>query len=550
MREGTSVPLFPPDASPPPSRWRMGLVLALVAWQVINTTLLQLRPMDAALAPWLPTPWSHGLLKLAAALVLAHAAFRARFSPSLPPLMLFACALALGAWAGFLFEYDMDFYRAPGAPWADLLNLISYALLCLGILWLPTHGATFTSQRMLLVDLLIALGAFALLVWEFLLLPSRSAEAAPAVFRIAIELGYPVLNVALLSALLLKFPLSRLGPNRVAFRLLATSVILLFLGDSAIGAHLYLQRNDTLQHVADLIYSLSAIGMLATGMRYGRAVNLQQTGAAQEEDQIDLSPVSVAMMLAVLSALFFEVLLKDEPSKRILLGTGALMCLLLYRQMLTHALRKAWMLAQEQRLQATVDERTRALAEANRKLERLADLDALTGLPNRRALERKLNESWHMCARLGEPLAIALLDIDFFKPYNDNYGHGEGDKCLRGVAQTLATHLRRGTDMVARYGGEEFAVVLPLTSAENAAAFVEELRAGVAASHMVHDFSPVADRVTISGGIADSIPPAGGGWRAVLEEADRALYAAKEQGRNRIVVAASGVSSEGLHEVS
>ena len=542
------MPLFPHDANPPLSRWRFGLVAAIIAWQSLNTAALHSGLFGGMLAPVFPTPWSHVLLKTLAAAALAYAAVRGRNSPTLPSLALLCGALALGAWSSLLFQFDMDFYRAPGAPWADLLNLVSYALICLAILWLPTHGAVFTSQRMLLTDLLIALGAFALLVWEFVLLPSRNAEEAPAILAMLVEIGYPVLDAALLSALLLKFPISRLGPNRVAFRLLATSVLLIFLADTAFGTHLYLQRSDTLLLVAELLYSFAAIGMLATGLRYARAASLHPTPVAREKNQIDLSPVSVAMMVAVLSALFFEVLLKDEPSKRILLGTGALMMLLLYRQMLTHALRKAWMEVQEQRLQATVDERTRELAEANRKLEQLAELDALTGLPNRRALERKLNESWHMCARLGEPLAVALMDIDYFKPYNDNYGHGEGDKCLRAVAQALATHLRRGTDLVARYGGEEFAVVMPLTEAKAASGFMEDVRAGVAARHLVHEHSPVADRVTISIGIADCQPKAGAHWQALLDAADKALYAAKEAGRNRVQLATEARGS--LHEVS
>ncbi|KGE04340.1 GGDEF domain-containing protein [Pseudohaliea rubra] len=542
------MPLFPPDANPPLSRWRLAVVVAIVAWQSLNTAALHAGLFGNTLTPFFPTPWAHVLLKTLAAVALGYAAIRGRNSPTLPSLTLLCGALALGAWSSLLFQFDMDFYRAPGAPWADVLSLVSYALICLAILWLPTHGAVFTSQRMLLTDLLIALGAFALLVWEFVLLPSRNAEAAPAILSVLVEVGYPVLNAALLSALLLKFPISRLGPNRVAFRLLATAVLLLFLADTAFGTHLYLQRSETLLLAAELLYSFAAIGMLAAGLRYARATSLHPAPMAREKSQIDLSPVSVAMMVAVLSALFFEVLLKDEPSKRILLGTGALMMLLLYRQMLTHALRKAWMEVQEQRLQATVDERTRELAEANRKLEQLAELDALTGLPNRRALERKLNESWQLCARLGEPLTVALIDIDFFKPYNDNYGHPEGDKCLRAVAQALAMHLRRSTDMVARYGGEEFAVVMPLTAAKAAAGFMEDLRAGVAARHLIHEHSTVADRVTVSIGLADAQPKAGTSWQSLLDAADKALYAAKDAGRNRVQLTTGASAS--LHEVS
>lgn len=177
------------------------------------------------------------------------------------------------------------------------------------------------------------------------------------------------------------------------------------------------------------------------------------------------------------------------------------------------------------------------LLEANRRLERLSQFDSLTGIANRRAFDDALALEWRRCGRAAGPLALVMVDIDCFKAYNDHYGHRRGDECLAQVARALAGGVHRAGDVVARYGGEEFALLLPSLDAEHAAAFAETLRAAVEALGIEHPVSPVAPVVTISAGVAAVVPRKDGSPAALMDTADRALYRAKRDGRNRVVTA-------------
>jgi diguanylate cyclase (GGDEF)-like protein len=170
---------------------------------------------------------------------------------------------------------------------------------------------------------------------------------------------------------------------------------------------------------------------------------------------------------------------------------------------------------------------------ANRELEALAAADGLTGVANRRALDRGLEREWRRSVRARSPLSLLLVDVDYFKAYNDRYGHAAGDDCLRGIASTLAIGARRAGDLVARYGGEEFAVVLPDCSDESARQLAERLREGISGLGLPHDASDVAPHVTISVGGATAMPNSGATAGDLLRAADEALYAAKGGGRNR-----------------
>lgn len=167
-------------------------------------------------------------------------------------------------------------------------------------------------------------------------------------------------------------------------------------------------------------------------------------------------------------------------------------------------------------------------------LESLALVDGLTGIPNRRRFDEALDNEWKRAMRNATPLALIMADIDYFKAYNDNYGHGAGDQCLKGVAQALAKSLGRPTDILARYGGEEFVAILPDTGAEGAHQLADRWRTGVAALALPHQFSAAADHVTISAGYAAFKPESGQSPQTLLDLADKMLYQAKEQGRNRV----------------
>lgn len=175
-----------------------------------------------------------------------------------------------------------------------------------------------------------------------------------------------------------------------------------------------------------------------------------------------------------------------------------------------------------------------ALEAANQRLKRLVAVDGLTGISNRRHFDRALDRELRRARRESLPLSLVFLDLDEFKRFNDTYGHARGDEVLRLVARTLDETFRRGGDLVARYGGEEFAVVLPGLDGRRAELYAERLRRRIWRLAIPYEASNVADRVTISGGVA-TVPP---GYIATADEllsaADKALYRAKCQGRNRI----------------
>ena len=192
-------------------------------------------------------------------------------------------------------------------------------------------------------------------------------------------------------------------------------------------------------------------------------------------------------------------------------------------------------------LEAQVAQRTAELEVANEALTRMTLVDGLTGIANRRSFDDVLEREWRRAAREGVALALIMLDIDFFKSYNDAYGHLAGDDCLRRVAGALAAVVRRPADLAARYGGEEFAVVLPQTDSVGALAVAEELRERVEALGIAHPASSVSDRITVSLGAVSVVPDGDAGWLVIIAAADCALYRAKHDGRNRVCgEAASG----------
>jgi diguanylate cyclase (GGDEF)-like protein len=172
------------------------------------------------------------------------------------------------------------------------------------------------------------------------------------------------------------------------------------------------------------------------------------------------------------------------------------------------------------------------LEEKNVKLELLSSLDGLTGLFNRRYFDDNLLKEWKQASRDKTPLSLLIVDIDYFKNYNDCYGHLEGDICLRKVAQALYEALLRPTDIVARYGGEEFTAILPNTGSEGAIKVAQRMMDYVVELDIDHKDSSVADMVTVSIGASSVFPTGKLAVTSLLDRADKALYEAKENGRN------------------
>lgn len=177
------------------------------------------------------------------------------------------------------------------------------------------------------------------------------------------------------------------------------------------------------------------------------------------------------------------------------------------------------------------------LAEMNRELERLSTTDSLTGLANRRSFNEFLAREWLRNQREQQPFSVIMIDIDHFKRYNDHYGHLEGDICLQKVAWALQGALCRPGDLLARYGGEEFVAILPKTELKGAVELAETFHERIRDLKLPHEDSPVSSAVTISAGIASVVPNQSLSSSQVVAMADKALYEAKQAGRNQSAVA-------------
>lgn len=199
----------------------------------------------------------------------------------------------------------------------------------------------------------------------------------------------------------------------------------------------------------------------------------------------------------------------------------------------------------EQRVQqrtAELGEANAELREANARLERFAQTDGLLQIANRGYFDKRLVEACSDAFRSRSPLGLLMIDVDYFKRYNDHYGHQAGDACLKVIAAAVSGALLRGTDLLARYGGEELAVILPDTDCQGTQQVADRILDAVTALALPHARSEVAEFVTVSIGGGSRIPPERLSGEALLKAADAALYRAKESGRNRMVMSTEGAA--------
>ncbi|WP_434684932.1 diguanylate cyclase domain-containing protein [Pseudanabaena minima] len=171
------------------------------------------------------------------------------------------------------------------------------------------------------------------------------------------------------------------------------------------------------------------------------------------------------------------------------------------------------------------------------KLEKLVNIDGLTHIANRRCFDDRLEQEWLRLCREKQPISLLLFDVDYFKRYNDAYGHQLGDECLVKLAQAAQVAVSRSTDLVARYGGEEFVIILPNTDLEGAIAVAERLHKSVQSLGIAHQTSDVSSVVTISLGLAALVPSLEKSPKDLINQADQALYRAKQKGRNQTAIA-------------
>ena len=193
----------------------------------------------------------------------------------------------------------------------------------------------------------------------------------------------------------------------------------------------------------------------------------------------------------------------------------------------------------ESRLKEEINQHQQAQAafqQVKQELQLLATVDSLTQIPNRRCFDQYLNQEWIRLTREQASISLLMCDVDYFKSYNDTYGHQAGDRCLKIVAQAIKNTTKRPADLVARYGGEEFAVILPNTNLFGAVKIAEEILLEVFNLQIPHAGSDISQVVTISIGVVSQVPVRENSPETLVYRADRALYQAKTEGRNRLVI--------------
>lgn len=188
-------------------------------------------------------------------------------------------------------------------------------------------------------------------------------------------------------------------------------------------------------------------------------------------------------------------------------------------------------------IESVAEERNHALQEANKKLAHLSQTDGLTQIANRRYFDESLIQEWKRAKREQHPISLVLFDLDFFKQYNDQYGHLQGDECLRNIAELVSSVINRSGDLFARFGGEEFILLLPNTPESGALKIANQCRELVESLSIPHHKSTISDVVTISVGVCSLVPEGGVTEYDILDLTDQALYCAKDRGRNQVVSA-------------
>lgn len=204
----------------------------------------------------------------------------------------------------------------------------------------------------------------------------------------------------------------------------------------------------------------------------------------------------------------------------------------LLRRSIQYALERQGLLLELDAKNRDLQALSEQLEAANRRLESLATIDGLTQVNNRRYFDETFLSEWNRLSREARPLSLIMCDVDHFKAFNDTYGHQAGDDCLREVAQAIAKVIKRPADCVARYGGEEFAIILPNTDLDGATQVAEAVCCAIKTLVIPHESSSASDIVSASLGVASHVPDENVAPSILIEAADRALYVAKQQGRD------------------
>jgi diguanylate cyclase (GGDEF)-like protein len=524
-------------------RSRHRLVAGIALAFLLLCSLVQFLPelWPAGVVDWLGTGFAAQGVRAAAVLVVAVALVRQWPTVLREPLAYLLMALLCRALAFLLAQGHSD----PGLidsgtlMMQKLLQLLGYAGLTGAVLTLPARTDTARDHTLIALDaLLVAIAAF-VLIWLYFIMPggddSIRGATAKGVLLVLRSEASPLFDVLLLLVLMAKPRSSKTGTLRGIFGGITVGISLVLVADALTFLQLHL--NTTALHFGvSFAHRAASVAFLYAGLR---ALPPLKDWAPARPAPVErrLSLIGSLGTALLLGALFFEQL--DHFNSQLVLltvGTTASGVVLLARQALLQRRRNLWTAKQRDELERQVAERTAELAAAKSRLELLASEDPLTLLPNRRVFDEALNTAWSSCARAGQPLSVALLDIDLFKAYNDHYGHPAGDACLQQVANILKRVIRRRTDLVARYGGEEFLLLMPQTDEAGAELFAERVRAAIEEAALPHAASSVADCITVSVGVVTAQPDAVSLPERLFFAADAALYEAKAEGRNCVRV--------------
>lgn len=495
----------------PPARRKLTCSIALGACYVLA---------QLALTAWAGThsPWVSYAFSIVAPLLALAACCRCAYVSAAGPARtgwaLFAVAMLFWSTGMILSAWqDLSGQVASNATYfSDFAYFMYGAPLLLAISSVTHNHPSRTLQWLDAAQVLLATCLAYTAIFSVSPLDQRSIAPIPASLLV---LTYNVENLALACCASLRLLAHRRDGGQGRFYLLLTVFLWCYAGCAAV--YNYLTLHGVTQTWSEVLPSLPflLLVLLATGVPALRS--------APESVQAQRVPQKLTLLIDNFSPIFFTAAL---------LGLGVavmrthfyLAAASLFVALLVHALRSAT-------LQSRYMQSELALRAAHDKLEKLTLTDGLTGIANRRCFDQTLQLEWQRAARTAQPLALLIIDIDFFKSLNDTFGHPYGDACLVRIAAALHAALPRASDLAARFGGEEFAAILPATDGNGALAVAHKMQEAIAAAAIIHAPSR-GGLVTASIGMA--LNDAGQTPEQLLAAADQALYRAKQNGRNRV----------------
>lgn len=480
-----------------------------IPWGVVALGLPLLQLLIAVLSPPHAGLFAY-LFTLAAVIAATATAFSRLGDSSYDKGAVFGLSIALLVWSLALLTTPVDVALLDRISINTHYTYMLFVLYGIPLLYIcVSYGEVYSSRSQRLVDLLLLLLMGFLYCLSIQDVLGSQGDVGPEGFR-WINYALDVENGFLLVSFLVRL-LTATRVRERRFFMVTTSYLLVYAICMALHNHwggtadpLILRRLG--QALAMLPFTLLICFLLSSKVTSALA------SATPWLHRVSLS-VGPAMLLAAIFALSLGVASRHGIAGALIVAFA--LSAYIFRTILT----QYWFLQ-------TRDELRDALV----AVERLALLDATTEIPNRRALDQVFDAQWREAEREGTPLSVLMVDVDLFKLYNDTYGHGEGDQCLRTVARLLAGSLRRSTDVIARYGGEEFAVILPRTNFAGACAVAARMNLAVYEAALPHDHGGDG-RVSVSIGVAEK-QSADTNPLALMGVADKALYCAKQAGRN------------------